>query len=197
MRRVSVFLANSALVIACSGSGSRTSVTGAAVLTFTPVFSGSATTSGNCLAACGPASYHALVILVTDDPGVESQCAADAIRFGESFNPKQYHYLTITTVSADPIAAGTYVISASGDETTYASVDVNGPSSGTLGFWDYANPSGNVQITGLYGGAQGSFTASGFYGPDDATVGALSGTFDAPSCTALAGSAGVCGACPG
>jgi hypothetical protein len=209
-----------ALLAACSGTttgggSSTTSITGTATLTFSTSFVGSASTSGTCPVCgplpgsggsgtpSGPASYHGVVVLLSDDPSLQGHCADASAEY--SFDNAKYHYLTIQVTSTEAIASGSYVIHPGFNQTTggsYGYVDESKPTNEPtgVGFDNEDNGTGTVDITALGTSVQGSFDAMGLelFGAG-ASQGDLSGTFDAPSCPALAAIAfqGPCGGCPG
>jgi hypothetical protein len=201
---------------ACSGSsGPSPGLSGTGVLDFTPTFTGAVTTSGTCPVCgglpgtdaggtpSGPASYQALVVLLTDDPNVQTNCAVNSY----ALDPARYHYVTVQVVSTQTIAPGRYAIHSSlaqaGGASAYAYVAEMRPvDGGSLGL-DYVNDdnaTGTVVLTTTGDTASGTFTADGLEmfggGPSQ---GNLTGSFVATSCPALAQSAfqSPCGGCPG
>jgi hypothetical protein len=214
------------------GGGPGTMLTGTGALTFTPTFVGASTTSGSCPVCgglpmgnpvgdggpisvpdandsfpSGPASFHGVVVVMSDDPGLQASCASDAAG-GYDFDFQRYHYLTVQVVSTGVISPGTYAIhsalSQADGGVSYGYVDDSVPVASTgssgIGYANEDNGTGTVKITVFGSSVQGSFDATGLerFG-GGASQGNLSGSFDAPLCPGLAASAfeGPCGGCPG
>lgn len=194
-----------------SGSPTTTTVTGSSPLTFTPSFVGSSSTSGHCPACSGPPgsgtgsypsgppSYEALVVTLSNDPGLEGQCTADGGSY--MFDYQQYHYLTVEVISTASVTPGTYAIDASADSdggpAAFAEVLEYFP--GTGAFADVESAAGSVVLTGLGSNVQGTFDVTKLYLQGSASSDTVGGAFDAPSCPALSELTfqTPCGGCPG
>jgi hypothetical protein len=191
------------VVMAAASCGGGNSVSGDTTVDFTPTFFGSATVDGTCPCPSigGPASYHAVVVLMSDDPSFSSQCSAKAEEIQFDFG--SFHYLTIQVVSTAPIAPGTFTIENPTPKGAFATVleDRPVPSGKTsVDFVQDDDATGTVEIDQLGTVVSGSFNAVGFHDFGGMTVdGNLSGSFQASACQAPAsgGFQSPCSACPG
>jgi hypothetical protein len=199
--------------------GGGTNLSGTASLTFTPSFAGSAESAGSCPVCgglptgdggstgsfpSGPASYHGVVVVLSDDPSLEAKCTVGSA----SFDDTRYHYLTIQVLSTGAVSEGSYgihsALSQSDGGVSFGYVDdsvpVPGDASHGIGYHNEDNGSGTVTITGLGATVTGTFDATGLelFG-GGSSQGNLSGSFSAPSCPGLAAAAfqAPCGGCPG
>ncbi len=191
-----------AAVGAVSCGGVSNSISGAPALDFTPTFVGSATFEGTC--PCpgvggGPASYQGVVVLMSDDPNLASQCNASSV----DFNTGGFHYLTIQVTSTSPIVPGTFSIENSISNGAFATVVESRPApvtaTNTLDFVQDDGATGSVKIDEVGTTVEGTFDALSLRRWGSQVDGNLSGSFNASPCQGPAQNSfqSPCSACPG
>jgi hypothetical protein len=191
-----------AAVDAVSCGGVSNSISGDPTVDFTPTFVGSATFEGTCPCldvSGGPASYQGVVVLMSDDPNLASQCDTSSV----DFNSGSFHYLTIQVTSTSAVVPGTFTIEDPISNGPFATVVESRPApitaTNTLDFVQDDEATGSVKIDEVGTTVEGSFDALDLRRWGSTVDGSLSGSFNASPCQGPARNSfqSPCSACPG